>query len=104
MVDHLAEWIIGEFSHGVNATTICREVGLCSSQGCDCGECSSVSAAQGRCLRVPHRCPSSNPLLAASQERSPVEVVPKSEKPVDTEFCVDGVCDDSTIGCCLTCW
>lgn len=35
---------------------MCRQIGMCSSQGCPCGECQSP-VYDKRCLSLPNKCP-----------------------------------------------
>lgn len=99
LVDHVGEWLLSNLARGYNSSTLCKEIGMCSSQGCVCGECSKVSEAQGRCLSLPNKCPSPAPIATRQQ---PFEA--KAAVKGEADFCIDGTCDDNHIGCCLTCF
>ena len=91
LVDKLGELIVDKMSHGrMNATTLCRELGMCSGQGCACGQCAAPVFGL-RCLSLPNHGPKplAQPLLGAVKSNV---------------TCVDHACSAATNGCCLTCW
>lgn len=53
-------------SDGVNGTVICRDIGMCSYHGCQCGEC-TAPVYDKRCLGMPHKCPAASPVDAMTK-------------------------------------
>lgn len=82
---------------------------------CPCGECQAAQYNL-RCLRFPHHCPSTTAAVAAptdalqgvsdevaSSLRGFLARMQSHETPVsnDLDFCLDGTCGSSYVGCCL---
>lgn len=103
IVDKATDFILKEIARGYNATTACRAVGACSSEGCPCGQCEAPIYGT-RCLSLPNHCPS-NTAQPELPLDSPAED-PFKSTPVDTDsgFCFDGACEAGKDGCCLTCF
>lgn len=57
-------------SDGVNGTVICRDIGMCSYHGCQCGEC-TAPVYDKRCLGMPHKCPAATPVDAMTKVGQP---------------------------------
>lgn len=84
--------IVNWLDDGMTPQTICHKLSYCGGLDCWCGTCSP--SRYGRCLSFPNHCPSSSSKMTSSlPQTSDTEVGP----------CLDGSCDSSSLGCCVTC-
>jgi hypothetical protein len=90
---NLCERIGNWTTHGLNAAAICGEIGLCGGGSCKCGFCTKWTGNDTRCLSLPNKCPSGFEALADADADAE-----------DLAICLNGKCDASSIGCCLTCF
>jgi hypothetical protein len=98
----LCERILNWTTHGVGPEAICAELSFCGGGSCKCSYCSVY--AENRCLSLPNKCPDDaqvdGALPAAFREQLDSASADASAKPL----CVDGSCNNGTLGCCLTCF
>jgi hypothetical protein len=95
----LCQQIINWVTQGFSSQSVCIELGLCSGGTCACGYCTRYVI--GRCLSLPNHCPAS----FLVKETLPYNSELMAEfKGYHDEFCVDGTCDSTDLGCCLNCF
>jgi hypothetical protein len=118
---HVCQKIIHWTLHGLSPFTICAELGLCSSGTCKCGYCTTY--LENRCLSLPNHCPAhnnNNNNLWSNEVSCKIKsnvcfslnintrylvnttFVEKDEK--ELGVCLDHKCDNSHMGCCLSCF
>lgn len=105
IVDKLGSYIDQHLIRGDNATTICKDTGFCSSQGCVCGEC-QAPVYNLRCLGLDAKCPSAQATAPTTQLRGFADSLTAANVPAspDAGFCITPMCGPSHVGCCLTCF
>lgn len=100
---------------------VCEMIGFCGDEGCTCGYCRPQLYGQW-CLSLPNNCPAAGarpvkaPTFATERDRNEHygrtigRVVGrleahKRERGANRigNFCVDSVCEEEHLGCCLTC-
>ena len=108
----LCNTIIQYIEGGFTPYTICEMIPfipLCQSNvTCDCGYC--IPAVYGQwCLSLPNSCPSSKVEASKNNTWHRKEKTGARSNTVfgsqvnGTNVCLDGTCDESNAGCCLTC-
>lgn len=114
----LCNYIIG---HMLPAQNACEMIGFCGGGTCPCGYCNPTLYGQW-CLSVPNVCPGQGaagqsrrfaqyPFNASSNVRGELipfrsrhqHLVPRAGTRRGADVCLDGWCDASSLGCCLTC-
>jgi hypothetical protein len=101
----LCERILNWTTHGVGPEAICAELSFCGGGSCKCSYCSVY--AETRCLSLPNKCPDAsqtNALPAAFREQLEDSGADDSASANAKQLCIDGACNNSTLGCCLTCF
>jgi hypothetical protein len=98
----IVKWI----QSGWSSVEACGMVGYCGSGTCKCGYCTPPLYAN-YCLSLPNECPKTSYRRVFEQwmhdERHSPNAAKKKKRLGGTDVCVDGWCDASTLGCCLTC-
>jgi len=98
----LCDWIEKELESFESPQQACGMFGLCGGGTCDCGYCTPQLYGQ-YCMSVPNTCPPSGRLQARSWHLRGGSALPTPVNKGSGDFCLDGECDSSHIGCCLTC-
>lgn len=105
----LCERILNWTTHGVGSTAICAELSFCGGGSCKCSYCSIY--AETRCLSLPNKCPDDVSgaaaafATAARAQSDAGDAALLSDAADDARaLCIDGSCNNSTVGCCLTCF
>ncbi|KAL6075749.1 hypothetical protein QOT17_003445 [Balamuthia mandrillaris] len=110
----LCKKILHWLSNGVGFKKACNLLGFCGNTTCLCGECTEYEW-DARCLSVPNHCPDDSraPLMLPPPQRYRAELTqpnPPFQGAIrlaarsDDVWCVNGVCEEATTGCCLTCF
>jgi hypothetical protein len=104
----LCQKIIQYLAGGLTPLTICEMIpliNLCASGlTCECGYCQPAMYGNW-CLALDAACPAARNLNASKSLRQ----LPSGSSPLLSDrvksrnICVDGICDESNAGCCLTC-
>lgn len=104
----LCERILNWTTHGIGSTAICAELSFCGGGSCKCSYCSIY--AETRCLSLPNKCPddvsgAAAAFATAARAQTDAAVAPSDgEDDAARALCIDGSCNNSTLGCCLTCF